>query len=78
MRDIARQHDVGAERIRRFIDAILQRIVDIRERQLRAFAMHRIGDTPRNRSLADDAGYQRSLSVQKSHDASAFDREREF
>ncbi len=69
-RDVAGQHDIRAESLGGFVDARLELVVDVGERELRAFAMHRVGDAPGDRAVADDARDQCALAVQKSHEAS--------
>ena len=71
--DVARQHDVRAERVRGFVDAILELVVDVRERKLGAFAMHRVGDAPGDRAVIEHAGDQRALAVQEAHESSGND-----
>src|ERR1700735_1627728 len=68
--DAAGQHDVGAERIGGFLDAIFQAIVLIREGKLRALTMHRVRNAPGDRALAGDADDQDTLAMQESHASS--------
>src|SRR5690606_17948450 len=49
----------------------LELVVLVGEGELRAFAVHRIGDAPRDRTLARDADDQRALAVQETHVSSA-------
>src|SRR5262249_24505484 len=69
--DVAGQDDVRAERVRCLVHARAQLVIDVGEGQLRAFAMHGVGDAPGDRTLTEDAGDQGALAVQKSHVASA-------
>ena len=64
---VARQDDVRAEGFRGFVDARAQLVVDIGEGQFGAFAMHRAGNPPGNRAIAENAGNQCAFALQKSH-----------
>jgi hypothetical protein len=61
-RHIERHRELGAERLGQRLDALLHLVVDVREGELRAFAMHRLGDAPCDRAVGCDADDERALA----------------
>jgi hypothetical protein len=54
-RDVARQHRAGAEIGRELDDAVLEAVVDVGERERRAFALARARDAVRDRAVRQHA-----------------------
>ena len=65
--DVERQHDLAAVLGGGVLDARLQLLVLVGQRQFRAFAVHGIGDAGGDRTLAGDAGDQCALALQETH-----------
>src|SRR5690606_18160660 len=65
--DVQRQHDVRAEFPGELLDARLELVADVGEREFRALTAHRLGDAPRDRTVGRESGYQRALALEKTH-----------
>ena len=67
VRDVHRQHELGAEALRHLGDAVLEPVVLIGEGELGALATHRGGDAVRDRTLGREPDDQGALAGKKTH-----------
>src|SRR5690606_36863085 len=65
--DVERQHDIALELRGEPADAVCELLRLIAERELGAFATHRLCDTPRDRSVARDADDHGPPAGEKTH-----------
>ena len=59
--------ELRAQRLGQRLDAFLELLVDVGERELGAFAMHGLGDAPGDGTIGRDADDQRALAAQEPH-----------
>ena len=65
--DVELHGEFRAERLGQRLHAILELLVDVRERELGAFAMHGLRDAPGDGTIGRDADDERALSAQETH-----------
>ena len=70
-RDVERHRQLRAQGVRERLDALLHLVVHVGEGELRALAMHRLGDAPGDRAVGRDADDEGALASEKSHDWSS-------
>ena len=64
---IAGNDNVGITFTRQFFHAFAQAVTHVGKSQIRAFAVHGLGDAPGNGSIAGDAENQRAFACHESH-----------
>ena len=74
-RDVAGKDDVAAELGGHLRDALLEAVVLVGERERRAFAAAGARDPVGDRTVAEDAGDQDALVVEKAHSAAPSSRD---
>src|SRR5262249_16690503 len=65
--DVQRHGDLGADRLSQGLHALLHLVVDLSEGQLRALALHSLGDAPRDGTVSRNAYDKGAFTGKKSH-----------
>ena len=65
--DVERQREVAAELGRHFVDAAAQLVGLVAQRELGAFAAHRLRDSPSDRAVAREADHDGAFAREESH-----------